>query len=198
MTFCVCYNGIEVMAYDCLIVYFLFIVFIFSEVFVLNEKNVSQGRPPFSGEFRFCPVGDHVRPEFRLSRPDVNGVRELVKVGEVDLVELVQSNYQNSFDAILDRFLESGELPEVRSTVENQDFLLDALDVMTEYSDFMEEARDRFGLSPDLSYSDIRKALEVKLHVENVKNSHNGGKVNEKKNQAPADVKPEEVNPVVS
>lgn len=164
----------------------------------MNEKNVSQGRPPFSNSFRFCPVGDHVRPEYRLSRPDVNGVRELVQVGEVDLVELVQSNYQNSFDAILDRFLETGELPEARSSVENQDFLLDALDVMSEYSDFMEEARDRFGLSPDLSYSDIRKELEVKLQVENAKNSNNGGKVNEKENQASQNAQPEEVETPVS
>ena len=159
------------------------------------EKDIKQGRPPFSNPFRFCPVGDHVRPEYRLSRPDVNGVRELVKVGEVDLVELVQSNYQNSFDAILDRFLETGELPEARSSVENQDFLLDALDVMTEYSDFMEEARERFNLSPDLSYSEIRQQLEVKLQVENIKN---GGKVNEKENQTPADVKPEEIETPVS
>lgn len=117
----------------------------------MNEKNSVQGRPPFSRDFRFCSVGDHVRPEYRLSRPDVNGVRELVQVGEVDLVELVQSNYQNSFDAILDRFLETGEIPEARSFTENQDFLLDALDVMSEYSDFMEEARERFNLSPVLS-----------------------------------------------
>lgn len=113
-------------------------------------------------------------------------------------MELVQSNYQNSFDAILDRFLETGELPEARSSVENQDFLLDALDVMTEYSDFMEEARDRFGLSPDLSYSDIRKELEVQLQVENAKNSNNGGKVNEKENQAPSHAEPEEVETPVS
>lgn len=161
----------------------------------MNEKNVSQGRPPFSREFRFCPVGDHVRPEYRLSRPDVSGIRDLVKVGEVDLVELVQSNYQNSFDAILDRFLETGELPEARSSVENQDFLLDALDVMTEYSDFMEEARELFNLSPDLSYSEIRQQLELKLQVENIKN---GGKVNAKENQAPADAEPEEVEAPVS
>lgn len=164
----------------------------------MNEKNVSQGRPPFSGEFRFCKVGSSLRDEYRLSRPNVDGVRELVKVGEVDLQELVQSNYQNSFDAILDRFLDTGDIPSIGASVENQDFLLDALDVMSEYSDFMEEARDRFGLSPDLSYSDIRKELEVKLQVENAKNSNNGGKVNEKENQAPADAKPEEVEAPVS
>lgn len=161
----------------------------------MNEKNSVQGRPPFSRPFRFCSVGDYVRPEYRLSRPDVNGVRELVKVGEVDLVELVQSNYQNSFDAILDRFLETGELPEARSSVENQDFLLDALDVMSEYSDFMEEARERFNLSPDLSYSEIRKQLEVQLQVENIKN---GGKENEKENQTPQNAQPEEVETPVS
>ena len=161
----------------------------------MNEKNSVQGRPPFSRDFRFCPVGDYVRPEYRLSRPDVNGVRELVKVGEVDLVELVQSNYQNSFDAILDRFLETGEIPEARSFTENQDFLLDALDVMSEYSDFMEEARERFNLSPDLSYPEIRKQLEVQLQVENIKN---GGKENEKENQAPENAQPEEVETPVS
>ena len=161
----------------------------------MNEKNSVQGRPPFSRDFRFCSVGDHVRPEYRLSRPNVDGVRDLVKVGEVDLVELVQSNYQNSFDAILDRFLETGEIPEARASAENQDFLLDALDVMSEYSDFMEEARERFNLSPDLSYPEIRKQLEVQLQVENIKN---GGKENEKENQASQNAQPEEVETPVS
>jgi hypothetical protein len=168
------------------------------EVKKVNEKNSVQGRPPFSGPFRFCKVGSTLRDEYRLSRPDVDGIRSLVKVGEVDLQELVQSNYQNSFDAILDRFLESGDLPSVGASVENQDFLLDALDVMSEYSDFMEEARERFNLSPDLSYPEIRKQLEFQLQVENAKNSNNGGKVNEKENQTPADDKPEEIEAPVS
>ena len=102
----------------------------FLEVKKVNEKNVKQGLPPFSGPFRFCEVGSPIRPEYRLSRPNVDGIRELVKVGEVDLQEMVQSNYQNSFDAILDRFLDGGDLPEVGASVENQDFLIDALDVM--------------------------------------------------------------------
>lgn len=163
----------------------------------MNEKNVSQGRPPFSGEFRFCKVGSSLRDEYRLSRPDVDGLRELVKVGEVDLQELVQSNYQNSFDAILDRFLESGDLPSIGVSVENQDFLLDALDVMSDYSDFMEEARERYNLPPEMSFAEIREQLKNKLDEVN-KSIKNGGKVNEKENQTPENVEPEEVEKIVS
>lgn len=162
----------------------------------MNEKNFKQGLPPFSSPFRFSSVGSHVRPEYRLSRPDVDGVRELVKVGEVDLMEMVQSNYQNSFDAILDRFLDTGELPESRSFREDQDFLLDALDVLSDYNDFMETARETYGLSSDLSYSEIRKQLEDKL-VEVNNNIKNGGMKNEKENQASQNAQPQEVPAVV-
>lgn len=158
----------------------------------MSEKNLSKGLPPFSSPFRFSTVGSHVRPEYRLSRPDVDGVRELVKVGEVDLMEMVQSNYQNSFDAILDRFLDDGELPESRSFREDQDFLLDALDVMSDYNDFMETARETYGLSPDLSYSEIRKQLQDKLEEVN-NNIKNGGIKNEKENQASQNAQPQEV-----
>ena len=163
----------------------------------MNEKNVSQGRPPFSGPFRFCAVGSSLRNEYRLSRPDVDGLRELVKVGEIDLQELVQSNYQNSFDAILDRFLESGDLPSVGASVENQDFLLDALDVMSDYSDFMEEARERYQLPPEMSFAEIREQLKHKLDEVN-KSIKNGGIENEKENQAPQNVDSQEVETPVS
>lgn len=163
----------------------------------MNEKNSVQGRPPFSGPFRFCKVGSTLRPEYRLSRPNVDGLRELVKVGEVDLQELVQSNYQNSFDAILDRFLESGDLPSVGASVENQDFLLDALDVMSDYSDFMEEARERYQLPPEMSFAEIREQLKNKLDEVN-KSIKNGGIQNEKENQAPQNVVSQEVETPVS
>lgn len=163
----------------------------------MNEKNFVQGRPPFSGPFRFCKVGSTLRDEYRLSRPDVDGLRELVKVGEVDLQELVQSNYQNSFDAILDRFLESGDLPSVGASVENQDFLLDALDVMSDYSDFMEEARERYQLPPEMSFAEIREQLKNKLDEVN-KTIKNGGIQNEKENQTPQNAQSEEVEAPVS
>lgn len=162
----------------------------------MNEKNINQNRPPFSGPFRFCKVGSSIRPEYRLSRPDVDGVRELVEVGQVDLREVVQSNYQNSFDAILDRFLDIGELPEGRTFKEDQDFLLDALDVMSDYNDFMESAREMYDLSPDLSYSEIRKQLQEKLEEVN-KNIKNGGIQNAQENQAPQNAQPEEVSQTV-
>lgn len=158
----------------------------------MNEKNSVKNRPPFSGPFRFCKVGSSVRPEYRLSRPDADGVRELVQVGSVDLREVVQSNYVNSFDAILDRFLDTGELPEGRTFKEDQDFLLDALDVMSDYNDFMESAREMYNLSPDLSYSEIRAQLQAKLEEVN-KNIKNGGMKNEKENQAPQNAQPQEV-----
>lgn len=163
----------------------------------MNEKDFKQGLPPFSGPFRFCAVGSTLRDEYRLSRPNVDGVRELVKVGEVDLQELVQSNYQNSFDAILDRFLESGDLPSVGASVENQDFLLDALDVMSDYSDFMEEARERYQLPPEMSFSEIREQLKNKLDEVN-KTIKNGGIQNEKENQTPQNAQSEKVEAPVS
>lgn len=162
----------------------------------MNEKNFNQIRPPFSGPFRFCKVGSSIRPEYRLSRPDADGVRELVEVGSVDLREVVQSNYQNSFDAILDRFLETGDLPDGRTFKEDQDFLLDALDVMSDYNDFMESAREMYDLSPDLSYSEIRKQLQDKLEEVN-KNIKNGGIKNAQENQAPENAKLEEVSQTV-
>lgn len=162
----------------------------------MNEKNTNQNRPPFSGPFRFCKVGSSVRPEYRLSRPDADGVRELVEVGSVDLREVVQSNYQNSFDAILDRFLDTGDLPEGRTFKEDQDFLLDALDVMSDYNDFMESAREMYDLSPDLSYSEIRKQLQDKLEEVN-KNIKNGGIKNAQENQASENAQSEEVSETV-
>lgn len=157
----------------------------------MNEKNLSQGLPPFSGPFRFCKVGSSVQPEYRLSRPDADGIRELVKVGEVDLQELVQSNYHNSFDAILDRFLDGGDLPEVSASVENQDFLLDALEVMSDYSAFMEEARERYNLPPEMSHSEIREQLKIKLDEVN-KTIKDGGIQNAPQNQTPQNVIEEE------
>lgn len=162
----------------------------------MNEKISNENRPPFSGPFRFCKVGSSIRPEYRLSRPDADGVRELVEVGSVDLREVVQSNYQNSFDAILDRFLDTGELPEGRTFKEDQDFLLDALDVMSDYNDFMESAREMYDLSPDLSYSEIRKQLQDKLEEVN-KNIKNGGIKNAQENQASEDAQSEEVSETV-
>ncbi len=162
----------------------------------MNEKNFNNTRPPFSGPFRFCKVGSSIRSEYRLSRPDADGVRELVEVGKVDLREVVQSNYQNSFDAILDRFLDTGDLPEGRSFHEDQDFLLDALDVMSDYNDFMESAREMYNFSPDLSYSEIRKQLQDKLEEVN-KNIKNGGIENAQKNQASQNAQPEEVQQTV-
>ena len=163
----------------------------------MNEKNSFKSRPPFSGPFRFCKVGSSVHPEYRLSRPDADGVRELVEVGSVDLREVVQSNYVNSFDAILDRFLDTGEVPVLRSFKEDQDFLLDALDVMSDYNDFMETARETYGISPDSSYSEIRKQLQDKLEEVN-KTIINGGIKNEKENQAPQNAQSPEVPPTVS
>ena len=162
----------------------------------MNEKNFDKNLPPFSGPFRFCTVGSPIRSEYRLSRPDADGVRELVEIGKVDLREVVQSNYQNSFDAILDRFLDTGDLPEGRTFQEDQDFLLDALDVMSDYNEFMESAREMYNLSPDLSYSEIRKQLQDKLEEVN-KNIKNGGIENAKKNQAPQNAQPEEVQETV-
>ena len=158
----------------------------------MNEKVSDKNRPPFSGPFRFCKVGSSVRPEYRLSRQDADGVRELVQVGSVDLREVVQSNYVNSFDAILDRFLDTGEVPDGQTFKEDQDFLLDALDVMSEYNDFMESAREMYDLSPDLSYSEIRAKLQAKLEEVN-KNIENGGLKNEKEDQAPQDAQPQKV-----
>ena len=150
----------------------------------MNEKNSFKSRPPFSGPFRFCKVGSPIRSEYRLSRPDVDGFRELVEVGSIDLREVVQSNYVNSFDAILDRFLDTGEVPYPRS-------------FMSDYSSFMEEARERYQLPPEMSFSEIRGQLKNKLDEVN-KTIKNGGIQNEKENQTPQNAQPPEVPPTVS
>lgn len=156
----------------------------------MNEKISKKTGIPFASDFVCCPVGDPVHSEYRLARPDVDGVRKLVEVGKVDIREVVQSSYQNSFDAILDRFLESGDLPSsVGRSPENQDFLLDALDVASDYADFMESARELYDLPPEMSFTEIRNALQSKLDELNKTNK--GDDFNEKTNQAPQNVEPE-------
>lgn len=119
-------------------------------------------------KFTCTPVRSHIQPVYKLSRPDANRNRQLVQTGERDLQELVQSNYVNSFDYILDRFLDAGMTPEqiaeqAGSAEFDQDFLIDTLMLNTEYVEAMEEAREVFGLSPDLTYSQIRDELQSKL-----------------------------------
>lgn len=119
-------------------------------------------------KFTCTPVRSRMQPVFKLSRPDVNRNRQLVQTGERDLQELVQSNYVNSFDYILDRFLDAGmtseQIAEQAGSAEfDQDFLIDTLMLNTEYVEAMEEAREMFGLSPDLTYSQIRDELQTKL-----------------------------------
>ena len=156
----------------------------------MSEKICKKSGVPFSSVFVSCSVGDPVRAEYRLARPDVEGVRKLVEVGKLDIREVVQSNFQNSFDAILDRFLESGDLPSsVGRFPENQDFLLDALDVASDYADFMESARELYELPPELSFTEIRNALQSKL--DEVNKSLEGVKNNEKEDQASQNVEPE-------
>lgn len=119
-------------------------------------------------KFTCTPVRSRMQPTYRLSRPDANRNRSLVQTGERDLQEMVQSNYVNSFDYILDRFLDAGMTPEEIAaqsgfSEETQDFLIDTLMLNTEYVEAMEEAREMFGLSPELSYQDIREELQKQL-----------------------------------
>ena len=64
---------------------------------------------------------------------------------------------------------------------------------MSDYNDFMESAREMYNLSPDLSYSEIRKELQDKLEEVN-KTIKNGGLKNEKADQAPQNAQPEKVS----
>ena len=118
--------------------------------------------------FTCTPVRSHMQPTYKLSRPDANRNRILVQTGENDLQEMIESNYVNSFDYILDRFLDAGmtpeEIAEQHGVVdENQDFLIDTLMLNAEYVEAMEEARETFDLSPDMTYQEIRAELQKRL-----------------------------------
>lgn len=126
--------------------------------------NIKHGRP-----FRSSSVSSSVVPVYQLSKPDSKGIRNLVQTGKKDLQQLIQSGYTSSFDFILDRFLEGNDIygladRETSEMIDNQDFLLDALDVSAEYVEMMEEARETYGLSSELTYSEIRDKLQIMLN----------------------------------
>ncbi|UPW41828.1 hypothetical protein [Peromfec virus RodF5_17] len=153
--------------------------------------GIKHGRP-----FRSSPVSSSVVPVYKLSNPDREGIRRLVQTGERDIQELIQSGYESSFDYILDRFLDGNDiygLGQVDSSemIDNQDFLLDALDVSAEYVEMMEQVREEYDLSPDLSYSQIREQLQILLEFERKK----GGIVNETQTQNQKDSEPETPEP---
>uniref|UniRef100_A0AAU8AW43 Uncharacterized protein n=1 Tax=Dulem virus 80 TaxID=3145791 RepID=A0AAU8AW43_9VIRU len=165
----------------------------------MNEK----AKIPFAAEYKATEPVSTVRKDYRLSRKDFDGTAELVEVGETDFREMVQSNYESSFDFILNRFLNDGELPGTDAAChEDQNFLLDALDVSMEYVEMMEEAREMYGLSSELTYSEIRDQLQAKL--EEIKNTNLQGGVSSEETQtqrpdsASQSVEPETVEQVVS
>lgn len=140
--------------------------------------NIKHGRP-----FRFSSVSSSVVPVYRLSKPDSQGIRNLVQTGKKDIQQLIQSGYTSSFDYILDRFLEGNDIYGLSDQgcsemIDNQDFLLDALDVSSEYVEMMEEAREIYGLSPDLTYSEIRDKLHIMLNEQ-----QKGGNLDETQTQ---------------
>lgn len=115
-----------------------------------------------------------VRETYRLGREDDFGNRYLVQTGVEDLHEIIQSGYSSCLDYILDRFLD-GDLVSRDDDFSDMDqsFLEDALDLASAYVDNMEEAREIYGLSSDMSYDDIRAHLSAEY--DKLKNMKNGG-----------------------
>lgn len=114
----------------------------------------------------FIKPASTIRKTYKLD----NRTGRLLETGEEDIDQLVQSGYTSCLDYVVDRFLESGmthdDIAGSAGMSDNQDFLLDALDLSSEYVDMMEEARDLYGLSPDLTYSEVRLKLKELLDAE--------------------------------
>lgn len=117
----------------------------------------------------FIKPASTIRKTYKLD--DRTG--RLLETGEEDIEQLVQSGYTSCLDYVVDRFLESGmthdDIAGSAGMSDNQDFLLDALDLSADYVDMMEEARELYGLSPDLTYSEVREKLKELLDVEQKK-----------------------------
>ena len=144
-------------------------------------------------KFRSCKQYPTLQPVYKAGPPDSNRNSELVQVGERDLKEMIQSSYVNSLDYILDRFLETGELPQIDPRQEERDFLSDSLQEMSDYVEMMEECREMYDLPDTMSYSDIRAELEkrletVKGEIQNAQKTQNPQ--NPQKNSQPQTVEP--------
>lgn len=113
-----------------------------------------------------------IRKKFKLLSADSNGNRKIIETGVEDIQELIESSYTNSLDYILDRFLEGDFYLDPGLPAEmTDDFLIDALDVSSQFVDNMEEARSVYGFPSDWSYEQIRVALNDKL--KNIKSEVN-------------------------
>lgn len=116
----------------------------------------SRGNPAFTS---ITPVSTLV-PRYHLSGfgPD----RKLVQVGEEDFQEKVDSSRGLAFDAILDRFLEDGTLPQSCGSPDDYtdlSFLYDKLDLASSFVENMEEVREVYNLPDDWTYDQIRSYL---------------------------------------
>lgn len=117
-------------------------------------------RPYNSGSIN--PVST-VRSTYRLRLQD--GEKVLVESGKEDIQEMINSQLGNSYFAILDRFLEDGVVPS--SAYEDnfdQFFLEDFLDLRSAYIENLEDAREAYELSSDMSYSEISAFLQKKYN----------------------------------
>lgn len=130
----------------------------------MNVKN--EGCYPKTKGQGFIEPVSTIRKTYKLD----NRTGRLLETGEEDIYQLVQSGYTSCLDYVVDRFLESGmtydDIAGSAGMSDNQDFLLEALDLSSEYVDMMEEARDLYGLSPDLTYSEVRVKLKELLDAE--------------------------------
>lgn len=117
--------------------------------------------PPFSAAFQPTKPASTVRPTYRLSRQAGDGTRRLVQTGTEDIREMIKSNYQSSFDYLLDRFLDSGEYFDAPNGApkEDQSFLWDTLDILAEGVEMLETIRETYDLSPDLTYDQIKDMI---------------------------------------
>lgn len=144
-------------------------------------------------KFRSCKQYPTLQPVYKAAPPDSNRNCELVQVGERDLQEMIQSSYVNSLDYILDRFLETGELPEIKIAQEECDFLSDSLQEMSDYVEMMEECREMYELPDTMSYSDIRAELEKRL--ETLKGDINNAQKTQNPQNPQKDSKPQTAEP---
>lgn len=144
-------------------------------------------------EFIQNPVSSMVVPDYRFDKR----TRDLIQVGEIDLQAQIDSCIGSTFDAILDKYLDTGEVPAGTGSI--VDSMRDDLADLVETSEYFEEVRERYHFRPDMPVSEMIDKVHNELEKlnANIKESSKGGQKNEKtpQPQAPVEAQKQETVP---
>lgn len=131
-----------------------------------NERNYTQSFPRLVDTYRFNPVS---------KQPEVDG--------QLDIVQLVQDNYVDSFSKILNNSIDELEY-------DSQGFVrIRGLDDLIEISDFIDEYKINNNIPADMSFEDVLKKAQQQLQEQN----ENKELKNEKKEEIKQEVQSQNV-----